>query len=285
MKERIFQIFKECYPQLPITEEVFYQLFDYDGSEIIHKEVGGRLIGFLAIRDNHILLICVLPDYQRMGYGRQLMEESEELLGKKGYQEVILGDTRDRFFLGATTEEADWKEKHNYFFEICGYKADHGCLEMIMPLKDYDLKDVSIPLQPDNIVFEYWDREDRSELFAAVRSVEEDWVQYFQNAPFVYTAMEEGSCVGFTILSFNDITLQNDGCNKVGMVGCVGVTPDKRKHGIGLAMVAHATNELKKQGCDLSYIHYTYLDWWYGKLGYESFLWYWMGKKSLVESV
>lgn len=271
----------ECYPQLPITEEVFYQLFDYDGSEIIHTEVGGRLIGFSAIRDNHILLICVLPDYQRKGYGKQLMEDSEELLRKKGYQEVVLGDTRDRFFLGATTQEANWKEKHHYFFEACGYKADHGCLEMTLPLKDYDLKDVTIPLQPDNIVFEYWDREDKSELFAAVRSVEEDWVQYFENAPFIYAAMEEGNCVGFTILSFNDITLQNDGSNKVGMVGCVGVTPDKRKHGIGLAMVAHATNELKKQGCDLSYIHYTYLDWWYGKLGYESFLWYWMGKKTL----
>lgn len=67
----------------------------------------------------------------------------------------------------------------------------------------------------------------------------------------------------------------------MGSVGCVGTIPKKRKLGIGLAMVAKATEELKNHGCDVSWIHFTYLDWWYGRLGYETYLRFWFGYKSL----
>ncbi len=54
--------------------------------------------------------------------------------------------------------------------------------------------------------------------------------------------------------------------------GCVGTLPQYRKQGIGLEMVRRATLLLKAEGFDLSWIHYTHLERWYGKLGYKTVL-------------
>lgn len=281
MKNRIYQIFKECFPELPVDEKYFYSLFQYDECSILCKYVLNELAGFAAIRGNRIILLCVAPEYRHQGLGRQLVEESENLISKNGYPTVILGGTDSKLFLGAPTGETEWYNKKNHFFEKCGYSADHGCLEMIMSLQDFNLDQQNIPISLPGITYEYWGKEDKAELLDAVKEVDEDWVQYFQQNGSFYVAMDQGKCVGFTILSFNDDTLYSNGTNIVGNVGCVGVIPSRRKNGVGLAMVAHATNELKKHGCDISYIHYTYLDQWYGKLGYKPFLWYWFGYKHL----
>lgn len=39
--------------------------------------------------------------------------------------------------------------------------------------------------------------------------------------------------------------------------------------------------ELKNLGCDIAFIGYTYLEKWYGKLGYKTIVRYWMGEKDL----
>ncbi len=281
MKNRIYQLFQKCFPNLPVCRDVFFRLFDYETCKIITKDHSGQLIGFSAVQDNSILLLCIDPKFQGLGFGTQLVKESEDLIRLSGYSSAILGGTDSKLFLGAPTAEAQWREQRNHFFETCGYSADDGCLEMIMPLSAYRPEQLTIPLDPPGITFGYWDNKDKSGLLAAVGEVEADWVKYFRQDVPIYAAMEQNRCVGFTILSFNDDTLYSNGRDKVGMVGCVGVIPDRRSHGIGLAMVAHATHELKKRGSDLSYIHHTYLDKWYGRLGYQSFLFYWFGHKAL----
>ena len=57
---------------------------------------------------------------------------------------------------------------------------------------------------------------------------------------------------------------------KIGGVACVGTVPEYRKRGLGLKMVDMATVYLKTLNCDIAYIHYTHLEKWYKKLGYET---------------
>lgn len=59
---------------------------------------------------------------------------------------------------------------------------------------------------------------------------------------------------------------------KIGGPGCVGTLPEYSDRGIGLTMVKKATQILKEEGYDYSYIHYTYVAQWYAKLGYETVL-------------
>ena len=58
----------------------------------------------------------------------------------------------------------------------------------------------------------------------------------------------------------------------IGGPGCVGTIPEFCGQGIGLEMVRLATETLRQDVFDLSWIHYTHLAHWYMKLGYQPVL-------------
>lgn len=107
----------------------------------------------------------------------------------------------------------------------------------------------------------------------AVRQVNTDWVQYFNEGGRFFCAFDRESIVAFCDLSdmgrFHGL--------HIGGPGCVGTIPEYRKQGIGLEMVRRATEIFKKEGYDLSWIHYTHLEKWYMKLGYQPVL-HWNSK-------
>lgn len=102
----------------------------------------------------------------------------------------------------------------------------------------------------------------------AVRLVDEDWVQYFKEGDRFYCAFDGERIVAFCSLAdmgrFQGL--------HVGGPGCVGTIPEFRRQGIGLEMVRQATETLRQDGFDLSWIHYTHLAHWYMKLGYQQVL-------------
>lgn len=118
---------------------------------------------------------------------------------------------------------------------------------------------------PGHITFGYY-QGDIETLQAAVREVEDDWVQWFGKGDHVYCAFDGDKVVSFCIL---DAFGEYKGL-KVGAPGCVGTVPAYRKQGIGLRMVQKATAILREQGYDLSWIHYTAVGHWYARLGYET---------------
>jgi beta-N-acetylhexosaminidase len=65
---------------------------------------------------------------------------------------------------------------------------------------------------------------------------------------------------------------------KLGALGILGVSPDEREKGIGLALAARATEALRNRGVVKSFVHWTWLRDWYGKLGYKVWEQYDMGK-------
>ncbi|MDI9470226.1 MAG: GNAT family N-acetyltransferase [Bacillota bacterium] len=105
-------------------------------------------------------------------------------------------------------------------------------------------------------------------LHEAVARVNENWVQFFSVEEQVFCALAEDRIVAFCILSDWG---RHQGLH-IGGPGCVGTIPEYRKKGIGLEMVRQATDTLREEGFDLSWIHYTQLEQWYGKLGYQSVL-------------
>ena len=52
-------------------------------------EVDGTAIGTVTVADNEINRLIVLPDFQRKGYGRELMDFAEEIIRKK-HEYIIL---------------------------------------------------------------------------------------------------------------------------------------------------------------------------------------------------
>ena len=139
---------------------------------------------------------------------------------------------------------------HPDFFDdpgICGMPKDWVFSELIMDLRNDSPREV-MPHCLENITFgEY--KGDISRLKKAVNEVDEDWVQYFGEWSRVFCAFDKDE-----------------------VVGCVGTIPKYREKGIGLEMVRRATVLLKKEKYDISWIHYTHIENWYKKLGYETVL-------------
>lgn len=120
---------------------------------------------------------------------------------------------------------------------------------------------------PEGITFGEYHGE-LAPLHQAVAQVDENWVQYFNEEDRFYCAFDGDKIIAFCCLS----EMGEYKGLRVGGPGCVGTIPAYRKQGIGLEMVRLATKQLQKDGYALSWIHYTHLDSWYMKLGYEPVL-------------
>lgn len=280
MKHTVYTIFKECFPAFPMPAEKLLLCMNYDVCSIITVEEAGEIVGFSAVCDNSIRLLCVRPDKQRKGYGSKLLSMSEETIRSAGFKEAVLGGTASALCIGAPIAETELLANHHPFFSKYGYVAEDGCHEMRLALQEFSLEKAAVTTD-EAVTFGYYKDVDRQPLFEAVADVDEDWVQYFRNTEYVFCAFLNGKVASFTILDFDDNNILCREGVKIGSIGCVGTVHAARKKGIGLKMVALATEELKKRGCAESFIHYTNVDKWYAKLGYRNFLHYWFGKKNL----
>ncbi len=157
---------------------------------------------------------------------------------------------------------------HPGFFKeesIRALPGDWVFTELVMDLRG-DLPKVTPPLLNGITFGEY-----HGELAAirnAVLKVDEDWVQYFREGDRFYCAFDGEMIIAFCSLAdmghFQGL--------HIGGPGCVGTIPGFRRQGIGLEMVRLATETLRQDGFDLSWIHYTHLAHWYMKLGYKPVL-------------
>lgn len=138
--------------------------------------------------------------------------------------------------------------------------------EMILSLKEFDPHRYGKKLE-DTVSFGFYES-DLEGLKRAVEKVDEDWPRYFNERSRVFCGYVDGEIASFCILEDLGTHTVGGRAVKVGGPGCVGTLPEYRDRGIGLTMVAHATQCLKKEGFDYSYIHYTYVAPWYEKLGY-----------------
>lgn len=158
---------------------------------------------------------------------------------------------------------------HPGFFQKESIRALPGewvFTELVMDLRK-DLPDVTQPHCPPGITFGEYHGE-LAALRDAVRQVDEDWVQYFKEGSRFYCAFDGKMITAFCSLA----DMGRFGGLHIGGPGCVGTIPEFRRRGIGLEMVRLATETLRRDGFDLSWIHYTHLAHWYSKLGYQPVL-------------
>lgn len=280
MKSRIYNLFSKSFPQFSIGEDVFFRLLDIDNCTVIPYYDREVLAGCSVVRGNCIRLLCVSPDCRKKGIGNSLLCDSEKLIAEKGFKQAVLGGRDSGLFIGETVS-ADQPENSGTFFERRGYVFDDGCIEMKMPLAEFDYDGLNIPPCPVGTAFGYIEKNDYKDLLHAVGEVDADWVQYFTPESPVFAARSNGKIAGFCMIDENADTVISGGNNNVCSIGCVGVVPEMRKNGIGLSMVAEAARIAKRDGCTDAFIHYTYLDKWYGRLGFKTFLRYRFSEKEL----
>lgn len=162
---------------------------------------------------------------------------------------------------------------HPGFFEkedIRSIPEEYVFDEMILPLEGFDMRIYDKKLD-DSISFGFYEGSS-DELSTAVAGVDPDWVKYFNGSDRVFCGYINARIASFCMIG--DMGVHRIGGRRVRVGGpvCVGTLPEYRNRGIGLTMVVLATQILKDEGFDYSYIHYTGVAPWYEKLGYKTIL-------------
>lgn len=212
--------------------------------------------GFAIQKKDRIVVIGACPEEDFAKSEEELLEACEKYYKENGYEQVIPEGTS----FTALEEYAEYYKSKGYSFD--------RFVEMDMYLRDYEMPPMPLP---EGVTFGFYEGT-LGDLHKLVAQVEEEWVQDFNEGDRFFCSYIDGEIASFCIVVGDEDCVIKDEHTRIGSVGCVGTLPKYRRRGIGLYMVALATQILKEEGCDKGFIHHTGFDKWYGRLGYRTFM-------------
>jgi len=199
----------------------------------------------------YIQVIAVKPPYQSQGIGSALLNASERWFAQHGVTEVHVGRGRQYLWQGAP-------EGCERFFRRHGYTDTETSVDMTLDLAQYAHPSWVDARLPPQVCIRRARREDAGNLPPVFHDEDlASWLGVYMRT------MASGQ--------YDSILLA---ATENGIVGLVlllteGVRQAYRNQGIGRALAAAATRQLKRQGMDTSYVGWTWLENWYGALGYR----------------
>lgn len=279
MIKNYYGLYKDSFPDYPLSFEDFCSMTDIENSAtVIEEKDGERLTGFAVVGKSNISVIAVDKAYRNSGVGSRLLSRAEKILIERGVKEISLARGTNSIFQGVPMDNGN--EDASEFFRKRGYKESHITYNMDIDTTDFEYAHLNIP-KPQNIEYRFAEESDKEELLKAVELVVPDWVDMYRECDDeILLAICDGKIAGFEMLNeYGGVFTKN--AEKHGCIGCVGTVPEFRKRGIGLDMTARSVQILKDRGCDKVQLLYLVLDKWYGKLGFYITSTQWMGDKRI----
>ena len=243
------------------------------------KPVGCALVDIAESR-GYVQLIAVLPSWQGRGIGTALLEEAEHWLLQQGTTEIHLGAGGRYLWQGVPDGCHPW-------FIRRGYVDRETNLDMSVDLHMYPYPERVDRKLPDGMTFRTARPDDREDLIAVLNDEDlSDWKQDYLSlidagrCTDILLAVHNGEIIG-AVMGLVDETVWKD-CfpGPVGELACLGVLSRYRGKGVGLALAARLTLRLKELGMTTGYLKWTWLESWYGTLGYQTWRRFHMMEKS-----
>jgi cytidine deaminase len=276
MLVRLLEAYHACFPLLRTDIEAFVHRLGLDsGTRLLLRMDGTAVVGFAAVRGDGILILCVPPKYSNCGIGTSLLNEAQAIIEQQGYDRVILGLGDNHYLMQGVPASGN-----RGFFEKRGYSASWSSIDMTMRLADFDLGGLQGYPYNRAAVFRCL-KAASAELLSAVEQAKPPWVPLFTSEQDIVVAEVDGEIASFVILLRDGLSFAASFDGTTAGLGCLGTVPKFRCQGIGLTLAAYATGILKEEGFTHSYLGYTWLKDWYGRLGYAPYMEFWMGEKQL----
>jgi ribosomal protein S18 acetylase RimI-like enzyme len=222
---------------------------------------------------NAMWLIHVLPEFRNKGIGTFLYKSALQNIQGKWTAGIGTGYWWQGVPMGCGED----------FLEKRGFKWSWTSIDMMLSLEQWTKPDINISSYVDIL------KPEDSKLLIHMLQAKEGlsgWVSFYKTMidnsehDRILVAHSDSTIVGCAmILEEKDIRCHRNIDGKVGGIGCIGVKVKYRERGIGTALVAEVHCRLKAAGYTHSYVGYTWLEGWYGKMGYEVFCRQLMGER------
>jgi len=236
-------------------------------------ENNGNIIGYincqLVDKKGQITLIMVSKDQQRKGIGTQLLDEAKKYLIKNGTETISVGSGVGSYFWPGIPKNLI---SATNFYKKNGLVKSETNLDMVGNLQNYiTLANVTANITGATLEIDTLKVDDKKDLIEFEKLNFPNWVKYFEDTQNnnVLISRLESKIVGSVILLESKGFIWSKLLDESGGFGALGVSEEQRGKGIGLALAARATEILKERGNKNSFLGWTYLDKWYGKLGYS----------------
>lgn len=257
----------------------------YEAGDNFVAETAGEIVGFAATqmddtgKSGGILLLMVHPEKRRQSIGRQLHEAATAHLRQHGAENISLahGGT-ETLWPGVPLNMAGSVE----FFKACGWRFPDTCYDLTRDLADYQTPPGTLERIGQQIEIRPTATADEAKMVLAFEQrIFPFWAVYFemtaQDGRYadILAAWDGAKVVGSLLLDTPDIPGLAPNAvwhlmlgAEMGTIGAVGVDETYRERGIGLAMVARASEMLQARGVRQCMIGWTDLLTFYGRLGY-----------------
>ncbi len=248
---------------------------------------GDEIVGFLATQvrqgtvplQGNLLLLLVAPPFQGQGIGRQLHEQALILLQRRGAAQIQLGGGFHYFWQGVPLNLPEaWS-----FFRAQGWTEQERSFDLVRKLAGYTTPAGIYERLRPSITIRHATPTDAAAILAFEEHHFPQWFPHYQRVLAhqgdVGVIVAEESSQGIVGTSFvedpraawwqDDIRWLSLLGEQTGGIGPLGVAPPMREQGIGLALAARVTEVLCEHGLTRSYIGWSWLVDWYGRLGYQ----------------
>ncbi|HCI79501.1 MAG TPA: hypothetical protein DHW02_07410 [Ktedonobacter sp.] len=287
--DAVFRLWQTTIGQLwPLDTFRLRQVLSEGGTHFIALEGDKQVVGFVAThlheQTGHISLLLVASDKQRQGIGTALHNTAVAHFREAGATEVQLGGGSSRFFPGVPENLPDAVS----FFRSQGWSFGGEQYHVVYDLAQ-DLRTYVTPspvlrrVDKHQIYFETIVPGQMNELLAFESREFPEWLDAFQRVMSLgdYDDVLVGrNATGQIVASLimyspqsskerHDVLWQAILGERLGAIGCVGVAEQEQGKGIGLALVACATELLIEHGVEHCSIDWVVLIDFYAKLGYH----------------
>lgn len=268
----------------------------YREGNLLVAVLGDRVVGFVATHpDRHgtggnLSLLLVDSGHRRKDIGTALHDAALGHLREAGARSVVLGGGGDYLWPGVPLALPSAVP----FFQRRGWRFTHEFHDLTQRLAGYATPVAILKRgQAAGVVVAPGAEADGSQILAFVAREFPEWLSYYARVvdlgdhdDLLLARDASGAILGVLMMYFawshperNDVRWKTLLGQDAGALGVVGVAEAARGHGIGTALVAHASEILRERGAGTGFVGWVWAVEFYARLGYRPWRSYAMGER------